>query len=546
MQRATSIRGGIGAALCATAMLCSVAGGYTTTSPEVVGMISRALPYLEAAGDSRPGGMAVIGLALVKARVPLDHPKLKEVVETIQAVVADSPDPTKMNLDVYSNGLCIIFLVAYDPDTYANEIRALLASLAAKQKPHGGWGYPELDTGDTSMTQYGALSTWEAKQVGFAIPQKSVERVADWLVRTQDPSGAWGYQGKTSPNYQPVAQEGVRPSMTAAGLGSTYICADLLGFMPEAVDRNNAPALALREVSRKEASPIQRREQVQTAFNPELLRNAQKRGNNWLTDRPPVDQRTHGYTLYYLYALERCQSFRELAEGRADRDPAKEEGPVWYNDGVDWLRANQRQDGTWEAGCSQPIDTSFAVLFLLRSMHHSIQRARGFGDGLLVGGRGLPTDGNLVTVEDGKVVSKPKQSPFEALRAAMDRDDSDAEALAAAAARIDQMPAKESRLLVSEFRRKIETLLANPDAEKRAAAVKMLARGGDVDNVPLLILALEDPDLDVVLTARDGLCRLTRKFEGFGPSDNPTDLERARAVAKWRAWYLSIRPDAEF
>ena len=45
-------------------------------------------------------------------------------------------------------------------------------------------------------------------------------------MQTQDPSGGFGYQGTISPNVGAlVDQTEIRPSMTAAGSGSLYICA---------------------------------------------------------------------------------------------------------------------------------------------------------------------------------------------------------------------------------------------------------------------------------------------------------------------------------
>ena len=56
--------------------------------------------------------------------------------------------------------------------------------------------------------------------------------MANWLLKTQDPSGGFGYQGNIAPNAGAlVAQSEIRPSMTAAGSGSLYICANLLGLI---------------------------------------------------------------------------------------------------------------------------------------------------------------------------------------------------------------------------------------------------------------------------------------------------------------------------
>ena len=54
-----------------------------------------------------------------------------------------------------------------DPQRFENEITNVIRSLEARQKPFGGWGYPQPQTnweyGDTSMTQYAVLCAWLAK-----------------------------------------------------------------------------------------------------------------------------------------------------------------------------------------------------------------------------------------------------------------------------------------------------------------------------------------------------------------------------------------------
>src|SRR5690606_14818601 len=119
--------------------------------------------------------------------------------------------------------------------------------------------------------------------------------------------------------------------------------------------------------------------------------------NAWMSRNYTIDQGS--WNLYYLYALERYQSFRELAEG------LKESEPKWYNDGVRHLQKTQEEDGSWEKGCGKAVDTAFGALFLMRSTKLSIQKTlKRLGDGQLTGGRGLPTDVSAVTVKRGKVV----------------------------------------------------------------------------------------------------------------------------------------------
>ena len=305
---------------------------YTTTSPAVRQMVDRAIGYLETAPEGRTGGRAVIGLAFLKNQSPPDNPVVVAAAKAIQKEVRER-DVTK--LDIYSTGLSIIFLISYDPDQYRAEIDALLQALLYKQKTHGGWGYPDEPTGDTSMTQYGVLSVWEARQRGFQIPQQPIQAVTRWLLRTQDPSGAWGYQGIVSPTFQPVLQSEVRHSLAAAGLGSVYVCADLLGMTPTRDSEGRGLPTALKEIATRDAVSGK---DVRVTVDFGLIRAVQQRGNSWFQAEYRIDPPDETY--YYLYALERYCSFRELAEGKGGKDPATAEGPRWYNDGVDFLIKN--------------------------------------------------------------------------------------------------------------------------------------------------------------------------------------------------------------
>ena len=80
-------------------------------------------------------------------------------VDAIRKVMPGN-EPSKVEMPyIYDVGLSIIFLVRLDPEKYKPEIECLLKFLHARQKKHGGWGYYEKETGDTSMTQYGVLSS---------------------------------------------------------------------------------------------------------------------------------------------------------------------------------------------------------------------------------------------------------------------------------------------------------------------------------------------------------------------------------------------------
>src|SRR5262245_26352209 len=171
-----------------------------------------------------------------------------------------------------------------------------------------------------------------------------------WLLRTQDPSGAWGYQGNDPGNYNRVNQNEIRPALVAAGLGSLYICADILKIA-EAKPPEEKPAVpsALKPVG----DPLEQKPQTRaSALDIKIVRQALNDGNAWFRQHFTLE--SESYTHYYHYALERYQSFRELAERNVDPSPR------WYNDVFEYLRKSQNAEGFWPGTDSAAVCTSFA------------------------------------------------------------------------------------------------------------------------------------------------------------------------------------------
>src|SRR5262249_4214187 len=120
-----------------------------------------------------------------------------------------------------------------------------------------------------------------------------------------------------------------------------------------------------------------------TSLDIKIVRQAINDGNAWF--RTHYGLESEGHTHYYLYALERYHSFRELAEKNVDPNPR------WYNDAFEMLKKTQEAEGWWGGADSAPVCTAFAVLTLLRSAKKTIATiARRLGDGVLLGGLGLP------------------------------------------------------------------------------------------------------------------------------------------------------------
>lgn len=525
-----------------TVFLLSVLAGrnawaVTPESPEVKALVAKGLAVLEKETDERLGGKCVVGLAFVKAGKP-DHPRVAEAVEACRKAMT-----SKEPIDVYSNGLAIIFLCELAPRRYDAEIKWFLNLLEKRQKDHGGWGYDgdnsnhyEASTGDTSQTQYAALGYWEAYQHGYRLEQNSVEKLTNWLLRTQGPDGAWGYQGILAQTSQRVSQNGESCSMLAAGLGSILICADLLDASPPIV----LDSLSMDDGLSGEAPPALRRAETESTGAPRKkmkssriqagdLFEAVSLANQWMEKNYAVD--VGGYVYYYLYATERYQSFQELLEGTYDEEPE------WYNNGYNYLKTTQLQSGGWSRRCGLAVDTSFAILFLLRSTQKSIHGT--FGEGTLLGGRGLPANVARARMRGGRVVVERVRTHVDELLTMLDDPD---ESL------LDELARDPSNLVVDNVdeksARRLQQLVRGGEPQVRLLAVRALARTGNLDYVPSLLYALTDPDQRVVLETRDGLQFMSRRFEGFGPPDDFTEQQRYEAVNAWKKWYLSLRPDA--
>ena len=156
-----------------------------------------------------------------------------------------------------------------------------------RQKSHGGWGYPDKPAGDTSMTQYAVLAYWEMSKVGYLPQLESTERVANWLLRTQDPGGNWGYQGKEAEGrigFELVKQDSSRPGMTAAGLGATYMVADLLGLGEVVAEQDASLPPSVRSI--RKGQPQQARTRK---VDVRRVRQAQDRGREWMKKNYAID-----------------------------------------------------------------------------------------------------------------------------------------------------------------------------------------------------------------------------------------------------------------
>ena len=513
-------------------------------NPRVEAAVDKALAFLDKHDDARLGGKALIGLAFAKHGEPETHPKIAAAVQAIQAALSNGPE--RFSPGIYDTGICIMFLVAVDPSKYRYEIESLVRSLHLRQKSDGAWGYPPEhpdhgQTCDTSMTQYAVLGLWEAEdQAGVETPRVVWDRVARWLLLTQDPSGGYGYQGKPASRLgRSETQAGVRDSMTVAAVGALYIVKDRVGITQlkkPSID-DTPDAFVPYE------TPEEREERLRTTISLRHFARALASGNRWIEDKLNVEK-IAGYVHYCLYSLERFESLRE-ADLAGRSDPAeKSEKSKWYNRGVRFLLPTQKPDGSWESQCGVVPDTCFAALFLMGSTRKSLAKSSlaHFTADTLIGGQGLPAAAN-VRVRAGQVVVQPLAAPLnQVLVILADRSHPDymraVESLADAVRQesADQLAAHADALV---------TLATGGDRSVRLLAIQGVGRTGQLDHVPWLIRALSDTDDEIALAAAESLAELSRKYDTRGFDRQATQREREVAIDQWKAWFRSIRPDVD-
>ncbi len=534
--------------LCSSLALSSFpAWGYTPESPKVQQMLAGSVAYLATSPSTGDhcgllGGRCLIGLALYKYHKRFGDGSIPDLTRAaLNLARAEGRNPQSENgLNNYSLGIALIFLTEVEPTRNTLEISNLLDEMAKRQRPHGGWGYPYQQTGDTSQTQYAVLGMWAAKSVGLNPSRESVDKVANWLLRTQDPSGTWGYQGADPGTFTRVPQSKTSHSMGAAGLGSVYVAADFLGLSRQKTVRDKKvvgklPPALIPVVEDRGGARIK-----DSMVEIGRVRQSMSDGNTWFQNNFTIYQDAYPY--YYLYGMERYQSFRELVEDTYDAEPR------WYNEGVELLAERQDRNGSFKRGgstasCDAPVGTAFATLFLLRSTRETIENVID-RDGILRGGRGLPTDLSDIRLRDNQIVAPAITGTVTDMIGMLEDEEGE---------KIENLLENPDALSLSgltdagdEFRDRLLRVARSGSYKARIVAVRMLGKQADLDNVPMLIYALTDQDPRVQAEADSGLKLISRKFDGVGLPDRPEPSDLKAAIAKWKAWYKTIRPDATF
>lgn len=535
-------------------------------SPAVKKAIDRGARYLkQCVSRCSAGSHGLVAYALLKAGVDADDEAVSQLMAVVSAKVRDG-EYSPHGHHVYEAGVDLMGIEAVDPDLYRPEMEAIVRYLVAQQNKNGQWDYPtHPDGGDTSISQYAVLGLWAAARAGIEVPPDTWNRSAAWHVKSQKPDGGFLYHpGRGGP---------VLHSMSVAGTAS--LCVAKLHLYPddkEPVQKKRKVATdtqkrlpqfdMLERVDFATGETIERRredakDEQKALTGPRValatLQHAITTGSKWIEQKFTIDKPT-GWPLYYLYGLERMAALVD-AESFAGHD--------WYAEGTVHLLREQKDSGGWKGTADEISSTCFALLFLTRAtaklLNRPVRRAEPIGVGLLAGGRGLPDDLAQAKSQDGKITVRKVDAPIDKLLAELANPDSlKIDAVQATVVETVQLGNREELIGQKEL---LKQLVDDPRAEVRRTALWALGRCDDLGLVPLLVDALEDPDVDVVIETRNALCTLTRQPNGIEePSrlrdspfadlpENASDGQRAErfqewraeVVRRWRGWYLKNR-----
>lgn len=367
---------------------------------------SRGVPDLPGAYGIGPA--ALVGVALLEARVPADDPAIKAITAAVREA-AYSQNKT------YQTALCLLYLDRLEDPADVPLIQVLALRLLAGQQGNGGWGYdtassptaeqvqwlkanlkveppkqpvdpkskpaprlhPDVATyassiqrpggmgpSDNSNTQFAILGLWLARKHG--VPVEAAMDLIDKRFRgTQDSNGGWDYNGTSTAAAPSIG-------MTSASM----TCCGLLG-------------LATGNARRMERRPKEKEAVLKTPAakgdNPFFTSPAKndKPPEKAQELRDPAALRALGTLGAYLASYVQAGAVLAPSDRHGDRDyyllwsiervgviynVDKIGGVDWYGVGSDALIKAQGAEGCWSAShYGNDVNTSFALLFLCKA-----------------------------------------------------------------------------------------------------------------------------------------------------------------------------------
>jgi len=478
------------------------------------------------------------------------EPELQALVDKFVQLVQDKESEFDGHEGTYGIAVTVSCLIADDAGKHERIIRKLVAKIIANQLPNGGWHYPgnRSAVGDTSQTQYIVLALWDASLVGVEIPARVWDSVLYWQIRTQDASDTGGPGGFVyNPSKLPedttlVDQGSATATMGVAGLSTMLIAQSQL---PSLKRRSGAKGPMLIDDLIRPAIDEEGDNTYVPKVTPEMVHPAIARAESWVARntafKAPYEKLDSAY--YYLYGYERVAALRKSVNSPVTSGD-------WYGFGGRFLAKNQKPDGSWSGAWGGLPDTSFALLFLGKTMEKKLSKIdiEILNRSLAVGGTGgLPTaDGSSGGSAFQRQYERYKTQPTSSIDNLVKiLEDPDKIVEEETTAQVEQLTADQLKELVQKVggdTRKLRQWAYDKRPDARKAALTALAKTRDARYAPILFDALNEKDAAIYTAAREGLRYMSRNVEVFGLPDaekrTPANLKAGFERA--REWFKSL------
>jgi hypothetical protein len=262
----------------------------------------------------KTGPSAMAMYALLESGVNPQDPRMAKALAWLER----TPDPMVYSLGMRANAWQVANLTTADKykEILKSDIRRVIESTADGSFEYGTEGSPKRN-GDNSTSQFGLLAMWAGSLNDITIRTDIWRKCMGHWMRTQSPEGGWDYRGV-----------GNKPTMTAAGIASMYVCVDNLHAQTFVKKRARATKEFPYLVT------------IQKGVN-----RLDKTFKSW----------AGGHGNYYMYGIERVG----LACGYKYFN-----GKDWYKEGALHLLKTQK-GGAW----GEVYATAFSMLFLIRGQH---------------------------------------------------------------------------------------------------------------------------------------------------------------------------------